>query len=67
MPAQLKKLFAYICIFGNPLDVLTLWNKYKNHMSEDFVYNNIVGPENMALNNIEKILRNNGNSCENFE
>ncbi|XP_072758697.1 uncharacterized protein [Anoplolepis gracilipes] len=67
MPAQIRKLFAYICIFGNPTDVPTLWNKYKDQMIEDFVNNNVVDPENMALNHIQEILRNNGSSCENFQ
>ncbi|XP_024889920.1 uncharacterized protein LOC112466196, partial [Temnothorax curvispinosus] len=67
MPVQLRELFAYICIYGTPTDVLTLWNKYKDHMIEDFVHNNVVNPENMALNHIQEILKNNGSSCENFQ
>ncbi|XP_071581345.1 uncharacterized protein [Temnothorax nylanderi] len=67
MFAQLRELFTYICIFGTPTDVPTLWNKYKEHMIEDFVYNNVVNPENMALNHIQEILKNNGSSCENFK
>src|SRR5580765_2053681 len=67
MPAQLRELFAYICIFGTPIDVPTIWNKYKNFMIEDFVHNNVVNPENMALNHIQEILINNGSSCENFQ
>lgn len=35
MPAQLRELFAYICIFGTPIDVPTIWNKYKNFMIEE--------------------------------
>ncbi|XP_072759701.1 uncharacterized protein [Anoplolepis gracilipes] len=62
-----RAIFAYICIFGNPTDVPTLWNKYKDQMIEDFVNNNVVDPENMALNHIQEILRNNGSSCENFQ
>ncbi|XP_071652233.1 uncharacterized protein [Temnothorax longispinosus] len=62
MPVQLRKLFANICIYGTPTDVLTLWNNYKDHMIEDFVHNNVVNPENMALNHIQEILRNNGSS-----
>ncbi|KMQ84670.1 hypothetical protein RF55_17343 [Lasius niger] len=67
MPAQLRELFAYICIFGTPTDVPTIWNKYKDFMIEDFVHNNVVNPENMALNHIQEILINNGSSCENFQ
>ncbi|XP_072760462.1 ATP-dependent DNA helicase pif1-like [Anoplolepis gracilipes] len=36
-------------------------------MIEDFVNNNVVDPENMPLNHIQEILRNNGSSCENFQ
>ncbi|XP_024875952.1 ATP-dependent DNA helicase RRM3-like, partial [Temnothorax curvispinosus] len=36
-------------------------------MIEDFVHNNVVNPENMALNHIQEILKNNGSSCENFQ
>ncbi|KMQ86042.1 hypothetical protein RF55_15093 [Lasius niger] len=54
MPAQLRQLFAYICIFGTSADVPTLWNRYKDSMIEDFVHNNIVNPENMALNHIQE-------------
>ncbi|XP_071629556.1 uncharacterized protein [Temnothorax longispinosus] len=67
MPAQLRELFSYNCIFGNPTDVPTLWDRYKEFMIEDFVHSNVVNPENMALNHIQKILRNNGSSCENFQ
>ncbi|XP_024871388.1 uncharacterized protein LOC112454320 [Temnothorax curvispinosus] len=67
MPAQLRELFSYICIFGNPTNVPTLWNRYKESMIEDFVHSNIVNPENMALNHIQEILKNNGSSCENLE
>ncbi|KMQ86402.1 hypothetical protein RF55_14615, partial [Lasius niger] len=67
MPTQLRELFAYICIFGTPTDVLSIWNKYKEFMIEDFVHNNVVNPENMALNHIQEILINNGSSCENFQ
>ncbi|KMQ87710.1 hypothetical protein RF55_12929 [Lasius niger] len=67
MPAQFRELFAYICIFGTPTDVPTLWNRYQDHMIEDFVHKNVVNPENMALNHIQEILRNNGSSCENFQ
>ncbi|XP_029154989.1 uncharacterized protein LOC114928055, partial [Nylanderia fulva] len=47
--------------------VPTIWNKYKDFMIEDFVNNNVVNPENMALNHIQQILINNGSSCEKFQ
>ncbi|XP_071580670.1 uncharacterized protein [Temnothorax nylanderi] len=67
MPVQLRELFSYICIFGTPIDVLAIWNKYKDFLIEDFVHKNVVNPENMALNHIQEILINNGSSCENFQ
>lgn len=67
MPAQLRELFAYICIFGIPINVPTIWNKYKDFMIEDFVHNKVVNPENRALNHIQEILKNNGSNCENFQ
>ncbi|KMQ87777.1 hypothetical protein RF55_12854 [Lasius niger] len=67
MPTQIRELFAYICIFGNPIDVLAIWNKYKDYMIEDFVHKNVLNPENMALNHIQEILINNGSNCENFQ
>lgn len=67
MPAQIRELFAYICIYGSPTDVPTLWNKCKEYMIEDYVHTNDVDPENMALNHVQEILRNNGSSCENFQ
>lgn len=50
MLAQLRELFVYICIFGIPINVPTIWNKYKDFMIEDFVHNKVVNPENRALN-----------------
>ncbi|KMQ90800.1 hypothetical protein RF55_9409 [Lasius niger] len=67
MPAQLRELFAYICIFGTPIDVPAIWNKYKDLMIEDFIHKNVVNPENMALNHIQEILINNGSSCDKFQ
>ncbi|XP_071570011.1 uncharacterized protein [Temnothorax nylanderi] len=67
MPVQFRELFSYICIFGTPIDVLAIWNKYKDFLIEDFVHKNVVNPENMALNHIQEILINNGSSCENFQ
>ncbi|KMQ89177.1 hypothetical protein RF55_11214 [Lasius niger] len=45
MPAQPRELFAYICIFGTPTNVPTLWNRYKDYMIEDFVHKNVVNPK----------------------
>ncbi|XP_024882171.1 uncharacterized protein LOC112461236, partial [Temnothorax curvispinosus] len=67
MPAQIRELFAYICIYGTPIDVPTLWNKYKDAMIEDYVHKNMNNPENIAMNYIEEIMRNNGTSCINFK
>ncbi|XP_024886657.1 uncharacterized protein LOC112464095 [Temnothorax curvispinosus] len=67
MPAQIRELFAYICIYGTPTDVPTLWNKYKDAMIEDYVHRNMDNPENIAMNCIDEIMRNNGTSCVNFK
>ncbi|UYV75634.1 hypothetical protein LAZ67_13000808 [Cordylochernes scorpioides] len=36
MPKQLRKLFAYICVFGPPAKPRELWDEFKPHMCEDF-------------------------------
>ncbi|XP_011872724.1 PREDICTED: uncharacterized protein LOC105564719, partial [Vollenhovia emeryi] len=36
-------------------------------MIEDYIHNNDIDPENMALNYIEEIMKINGSSCENFQ
>ncbi|XP_051157417.1 uncharacterized protein LOC127279225 [Leptopilina boulardi] len=43
-PKELCRLFAYICVFGFPLNAFDLWNKYKEHMIFD---NNV--PVEVAL------------------
>ncbi|XP_036146775.1 uncharacterized protein LOC118646933 [Monomorium pharaonis] len=59
MPGELRELFAYICIYGNITNVPIIWNKYKEYMIEDYVKKNSENPENMALNHIQEILKNN--------
>ncbi|XP_051173501.1 uncharacterized protein LOC127289553 [Leptopilina boulardi] len=35
-PKELCRLFAYICVFGSPVNAIDLWNKYK----EDMIFEN---------------------------
>jgi len=56
---EIRLTFALICAFGNPTDILSLWNKHKSSMTEDFVYHNKSDPENRALCDIESIVRQN--------
>jgi hypothetical protein len=37
MPNELRQLFSIICVFGEPTDAQTLYDRYKTHMMEDFV------------------------------
>ncbi|XP_043469512.1 uncharacterized protein LOC122503140 [Leptopilina heterotoma] len=34
-PKELCRLFAYICVFGLPVNAVDLWNKFKEHMIFD--------------------------------
>ncbi|XP_043481310.1 uncharacterized protein LOC122510603 [Leptopilina heterotoma] len=34
-PKELCRLFAYICVFGLPVNAVDLWNKFKEHMVFD--------------------------------
>ena len=36
MPSQLQQLFVFICVFCNPTELVSLWNKFKESLSEDF-------------------------------
>ncbi len=37
MPNELRQLFSIICVFGEPTDAFSLYDRYKTHMVEDFV------------------------------
>jgi hypothetical protein len=38
MPTALRQLFATILIFCNPTDAHSLFERYKDHMTEDYIY-----------------------------
>ena len=45
MPSQLRTLLARIFAHCNPVNCFDLWNKFKKHLSEDYLKNN---PKNQA-------------------
>jgi hypothetical protein len=73
MPRQMRDMFGIICAFGPPNDSRALWDKFKNYMCEDFVYQHkcsiVEGCrqcENKALNDIQNVLILHGKSCKDF-
>jgi hypothetical protein len=58
MPYALRRLFATILVFCEPSDVLDLWEKHKEAMSEDYRRNNQsnFAIEQMVLIDIHKLL-----------
>ena len=68
MPQPLRNLFSSICVWSHPADPLSLFNKYKNNLMEDFMF--IHKDETIALNlcliEIQKYFRVHGKRCSNF-
>jgi chromosomal replication initiation ATPase DnaA len=58
MPYALRRLFATILVFCEPSDVLDLWEKHKEAISEDYRHNNqsSFAVEQMVLIDIRKLL-----------
>lgn len=61
IPREMRVLFAYICVNCNPTNPKRLWEKFRNHMSEDIIFmfslsTNIELPYQIALHEIIKIL-----------
>jgi hypothetical protein len=58
MPFALRRLFATILVFCEPSDVLELWEKHKEAMSEDYRRKNqsSFAVEQMILIDIRKLL-----------
>ncbi|GBL89141.1 hypothetical protein AVEN_255264-1 [Araneus ventricosus] len=53
MPAKLRQLFSFICVFCNPTPPLELWEEFKSYLCEDFVHHTSVQQGvNLALHNI---------------
>jgi len=67
MPAQLRSMFAYICIFCCPSSPITLWEKFKSYFSEDFTRTfPTTLAESYALKDIHEILSLHGKTLEDF-
>jgi len=70
MPKQLRQLFGYILIFGPVIDPLALWHAHEKILIEDFLHTFSRQIElciNLALFEIEAVLRTNGKRLQDFE
>ena len=57
MPNELRQLFAVICAFCQPLDPLSLWERFKGDFCEDFAQeHDPIEAEQLALNSIQSVL-----------
>ena len=64
VPRQFRYMFATICAYC-PSDPLAIWNNFKEFMIEDMLINhNSDVAINIALNDINSILHENGTNCE---
>lgn len=63
MPRQLRELFAYICCFCEPVSPHTLWMNFKDKLIEDMRELGQNEDENIAVQHINKILKENGLDC----
>lgn len=64
MPRQLRNMFATICAYCQLADPVSLWNDYEEAMTEDLSLNHPREEAvNLALHEVESILRENGTSC----
>ena len=68
MPNQLRILFAQIIIFNKPKDVLGLWNKFKQHLNEDFrdKGNDDATADGLAVRIIDDELQRSRMTCSSF-
>ena len=67
MPFQLRSFFATICLYCEPTDPLSLWNRRKEALAEDYRQtHNVPAAEKMALCQIQAILQQHGLSCSDF-
>ena len=66
MPRQLRELFASLLVFCEITNGLTLWNKFKGDLSEDFVNSNQDHPLERTLKEIEEYLMQHGLNCTHF-
>lgn len=68
MPREMRSLFAMILIHGVPTDADILFEKFKNAMTEDFLYTNMDQylAEQFALENIQTHLQQFGKNLAQF-
>ena len=70
MPAQLRCLFATICIQCTPRSALQLWLSHKDSMTEDFRHRHSLSPDqadSLALQDIQSILIQAGIKCQDLK
>jgi hypothetical protein len=77
-PGQLRHLFAMILVHCSPSKPLELWDRFKHHFSDDFLYRAHMDPAqahgqepvqfaiNAALFDINEILKSNGSSLDDY-
>jgi hypothetical protein len=73
MPYQLRHLFCTICLFNDPTDPLSLFNKFKEYFIEDFIRkfdasltNRSFLATNECLKEFQKLFDTHGRSCKDF-
>ena len=68
MPKILRNLFASICVWSHPTDPLSLFNKVKQHLYEDFLHTHLNEEvaSNLCLIELQKYFRIHGKRCSNF-
>jgi hypothetical protein len=69
MPAQLRSLFATICLHCEPTNAMQLWEDHKEAMTEDIIHSqqiSVQAAEQQALRDIDAILGQSGMSCSDF-
>ena len=67
MPSQLRQVFAIICLFCSPSNILHLWDTFRQPLSEDFLRSyDEEASFNRALNHLQQIFRQHGRTCQDF-
>jgi len=69
MPNALRQLFAFICVFGDPISPKDLWKKFLHSFVEDYAHkhpNDCNLCEDLALRDVAEILRLHVKNCSHF-
>ncbi|PWZ30162.1 ATP-dependent DNA helicase PIF1 [Zea mays] len=68
MPSTLRRLFATILVYCEPSDVVVLWQKHLDSMSEDYQHRNLCKThvEQMVLIDIRNMLQSMGKDIKTF-